>query len=103
MTTKNHTISKIVAKSFVRLLLLVLAFSVYLYFGKKDLASASLYFPNPWTLAFPFLLFVLVVVLLILTLRKKYQETDINWLFSLSAIFFIAYIVLLYSRIYPAI
>lgn len=103
MTSKNHTISKIVAKTVLRLLILILAFSIYLYFSKNNNLNNSVYFTNAWALIFPIVLFIIVVILMILMLKKKYVHSDINWLFVLSTLFFIVYLILLYSRIYPII
>ncbi|TDQ75194.1 hypothetical protein CLV99_3794 [Sphingobacterium yanglingense] len=103
MASKNHTISKIIAKTLIRVLVIILAFSVYLYFAKGDQLSTTLHFENLWSLVFPFLLFIIVFVLMFLTLKHKFAHSDINWLFSLSCLFFVIYLILLYSRIYPLI
>lgn len=100
MTPKNHTISRIVAKTCVRLLMVLLVLSIYLSFGNNDQNIQQLLFQSYWAIITPFLLFGFVIVLLILALKNKYHKTDLNWLFSLSALFFSIYLVLLYSRIY---
>lgn len=103
MASKNHTISKVVAKTLVRLLIIILAFSIYLYFAKGDQMATNLQFDSMWSLTFPILLFVIVFTLLFLILKHKFVHSDVNWLFSLSCLFFILYLILLYSRIYPVI
>jgi len=100
MNAKNRTTSKIVAKTFLRLLMIVLAFSIFLVYTQEKM-DVSLYFANQWMLIFPILLFLVVLVLLILVLRNKYAVNELNWLFSLSAAFFCIYLIMLYTRIYP--
>ncbi|SKB74972.1 hypothetical protein SAMN05660841_02170 [Sphingobacterium nematocida] len=103
MASKNHTISRIVAKTLVRLLIIILAFSIYLYFAKGEQMASTVHFENMWSIAFPIVLFIIVFVLLFLVLKHKFIHGDVNWLFSLSCIFLIVYLILLYSRIYPIV
>lgn len=100
MNAKNHTISKIVAKTFLRLLIITLAFSIFLFFSKEN-SNVMLYFTNKWMLAAPILLFFSVVALLIYVLKNKFSQIEINWLFSLATAFFCIYLIMLYTRIYP--
>ncbi len=102
MNAKNHTISKIVAKTFLRLLIITLAFSVYLFFSDKNM-NMTLHFTNEWVLIFPLLLFLTVFTLLIYVLKNKYALIELNWLFSLATAFFCIYLILLYTRIYETL
>jgi cytochrome bd-type quinol oxidase subunit 2 len=101
MTSKNHTISRVVAKTCVRLVFILLAFSLYIFFTKEENELQHLHFQNHWAIIAPCLLFIGLVTLMTVMLKNKYTKTDLNWLFSLSAIFFSIYLLLLYSRIYP--
>ncbi len=101
MTSKNHTISKVVAKTLVRLLLFTLLLSIYLFASKSIDLDTQIYFEHAVAMIAPLILFIVVFVLLIFTLKNKYNITELNWLFSLSSIFLIVYILMLYTRIYP--
>lgn len=101
--SKNHTISMIVAKSILRLffVLLVIILAFYVTQDQSRLETTSVFFRNKWVIAFPILLFLAFVTLLIAVLRTKYKRTELNWLFSLNGLFVLGYILLLFSRIYP--
>lgn len=101
MTPKNHTISKIIAKACLRVLVLLLAFSLYFFFTGDFKQTQSLYFENKSAVIFPILLFFTVITLMVLVLKNKFSKIDFNWFFALSALFLIVYIVLLYTRMYP--
>ena len=107
ITAKNHTISKIIAKTLLRLFIILLAFPTYpLFLGqeaKAKLSQISLAFTNKVAFIAPILLFCFIVGLMIAVLKHKYNRIDLNWLFSLATIFGILYLILLYSRIYPSI
>lgn len=102
-SSKNHTISKIVAKSIFRLfvVIIIIFIAFYLNADQSRLESTPLYFQNKWVIAFPVILLLLYSFLLITVQRNKYKHPEINWLFTLSGIFIIAYLLLLMSRIYP--
>lgn len=102
-TSKNHTISKIVAKTMLRLFFLLLAFAAYLYFSidKFVMENMKVSFPHQWAFLFPMVLLVIEIGLLFLMLKQKYSKSDINWLFSLNSLLLNIYLILLYTRIYP--
>ena len=102
-TSKNHTISKIVAKAILRFILIVLLLGIAFSFSKDAnlLEKVSLFFPHKWAIFAPITLFVIFLLLMFIMLREKYRKTDINWLFSLSGAFLLFYLIMLYSRIYP--
>lgn len=107
ITPKNHTISKFVAKLFVRVLVLMLLFA-FIPFLMEDKTAGSLehiyfYIPNKWALVFPALLFLTFITLLILCLRFRFSKTDLNWMVSLNAGLLIVYLIMLYARLYPLI
>jgi len=105
--SKNHTISKFIAKLLVRLfmLLLLLAFAPTLLENKtsRSLGSTFVYIENKWAFIFPGLLFFCFLVLLVLTLRQKYRHTDLNWMLSLNTGLLIVYLIMLYAKLYPLI
>ncbi|MDM1295581.1 hypothetical protein HX021_14920 [Sphingobacterium sp. N143] len=107
ITAKNHTISKIIAKTLLRLFIILLAFATYPLFKGQEATTKinqiSLAFTNKVALIAPILLFCFIVGLMIAMLKHKYNRIDLNWLFSLATIFGILYLILLYARIYPAI
>ncbi len=105
--SKNHTISKFVAKLLVRLfmLLLLFAFAPAILETKmaRPLSSTFVYIQNKWAFIFPGILFLSFLTLLIVTLRHKYQKTDLNWMLSLNTGLLIAYVIMLYAKLYPLI
>ncbi|AIM35680.1 hypothetical protein ACFX5U_01030 [Sphingobacterium sp. SG20118] len=106
-TSKNHTISKIVAKSLMRIFVLLLALASVPLLSNQEaeskLDAKNVAFPNEMAIVAPALLFVIFIVLLVIMLKNKYSRVDINWQFSLCTIFLLIYLILLYSRIYPLI
>ncbi|MFD2597876.1 hypothetical protein ACFSQ3_02845 [Sphingobacterium corticis] len=102
-SSKNHTTSKIVAKSILRLffVLFVMLIAFYVTQDSEKLSQINLYFTNKWFLAFPILLFIIFVGLLILVLKNKYERVEFNWLMALNGGFLIAYVLMLCARIYP--
>lgn len=104
---KNHTISKIIAKTLLRLFIILLAFAAYPLFintaSKQKLDQIHLAFKNTTAFIAPIILFCFIVGLMIAMLKYKYEQQEINWLFSLATLFGIIYLILLYSRLYPLI
>src|SRR5690606_29412613 len=105
--SKNHTISQFAAKLLVRLFILLLLFAFAPVVLEKETtrsySETFVYIENKWALLFPCLLFLSFLVLLFLTLRHKYQKTDLNWMLSLNTVLLIVYITLVYVRLYPII
>ncbi len=105
--SKNHTISKFVAKLLVRLFMLVLAFAfapaILENKTVRPLSETVVYIQNKWAFIFPGILFLSFLTLLILTLRQKYQKADLNWMLSLNTGLLIAYVIMLYARLFPLI
>ena len=105
--SKNHTISQFTAKLLVRLFILLLLFAfapiVLEQETTRSYSETFVYIENKWALIFPGLLFASFLVLLFLTLRYKYQKTDLNWMLSLNTALLITYIIMVYVRLYPVI
>ena len=105
--SKNHTISQFTAKLLVRLFILLLLFAfapvVLEQETTRSYGETFVYIENKWALIFPGLLFASFLVLLFLTLRHKYQKTDLNWMLSLNTALLIIYITMVYVRLYPII
>lgn len=99
--TKNHTISKIAAKAVLRIIIILLAFPVIMYFTNREMMPEQLSFPSKWAAFPPILLLLLFVGLLIMVLRSQYKQTDYNWLLTLNGLFLGLYLVLLYAKILP--
>lgn|SRR5690606_30800411 len=97
--SKNHTISKIVAKAVLRITVILIAFPIILYFTNPEMLSQRVFFPNRWAIICPILLLLVFVVLLIPVLRDKYTKMEYNWLFSLTGVFVCLYLVLFYTRV----
>lgn len=107
LSSKNHTISKFTVKLLVRLfiLLLLFAFAPFIFEKKtvRPLGEIFLYIENKWAFIFPGLLFLSFLILLILTLRSRYQKTDLNWMLSLNTALLVIYLIMLYVKLYPMI
>jgi len=107
--SKSQKISKIAAKTAVRIFIIILFMGILPFISGQDqpwgdkLTNAHLVIPNKWTLAFPALLFLGFLTLTILCMKNKYKQPDINWLLVLNAAILITYLVLLYSRIYKVL
>ncbi|MBK1439764.1 hypothetical protein JHJ32_07200 [Parapedobacter sp. ISTM3] len=105
--SKNHTISKFAAKLLVRLFILLLLFAFAPAILEQEtvrpLGQTFVYIEHKWAFIFPGLLFLCFLALLILTLRHRYQKTDLNWMLSLNTLLLIIYVIMLYARLYPLI
>lgn len=105
--SKNHTISQFTAKLLVRLFILLLLFAfapvVLEQETTRSYNETFVYIENKWALIFPGLLFLSFLTLLILSLRYKYQKTDLNWMLSLNTALLIIYVAMVYVRLYPII
>lgn len=97
--SKNHTISKIVAKAVLRITIILIALPIILYFTRPEAMATAVSFPSAWSLAAPILLMLCFLALLILVLRDKYSSSEYNWLLVLSGVFLCLYLVMFYSRV----
>jgi hypothetical protein len=105
---RNIKISRLAARTAVKIFIIILLVGILpLVSGDQPwsarLESSHLVIPNKWTLIFPAILFIGFVALLILCIKKKYQVPDFNWLLVLNTLILLAYLVMLYSRIYQAL
>jgi hypothetical protein len=94
--------SQIVAKAVVRVffIMLLIALIPYLQGNNTKLEHIYLMPKNVWSLAFPILLILGFVVLLVICSIKKYSKQDLNWLLVINTVVLIAYAVTVYIRIY---
>ena len=104
-SSKNHTTSKVIAKTIQRIVFIVMILGVAFSFSKdaKLLDNISVYFPHKWAIFAPITLFLIFLTLRFLMMKEKYMRIDYNWLFSLAGGFLLIYIILLYARIYPVL
>jgi quinol-cytochrome oxidoreductase complex cytochrome b subunit len=95
-------VSQIVAKAVVRVffIMLLIALIPYLQGNNTKLEHIYLMPKNAWSLAFPILLILGFVVLLVICSIKKYSKQDLNWLLVINTVVLIAYTVTVYIRIY---
>jgi quinol-cytochrome oxidoreductase complex cytochrome b subunit len=94
--------SQIAAKAVVRVffIMLLMALIPYLQGNNTKLEHIYLMPKNTWSLAFPILLILGFVVLLVICSIKKYSKQDLNWLLVINTVILIAYAVTVYIRIY---
>jgi len=101
---KKIKLSKLAAKTAVRIFVIILFFGLFPFVtgNNTHLDSTHLYIENKWTLVFPAILFIGFTTLLVLCMKKKYQEPDLNWLLVLNTVILLTYLIMLYSRIFKA-
>ncbi|MBK0380753.1 hypothetical protein [Mucilaginibacter segetis] len=94
-------ISRIAAKTIVRifLILLLAALIPFIKGDNEKLKHLYLMPAHIWTLAFPILLILGFIVLLVMCTLKKYSKPDLNWLLFINTLVLIAYGVTLYISI----
>jgi quinol-cytochrome oxidoreductase complex cytochrome b subunit len=95
-------VSQIAAKAVVRVFyfLLLMALIPFLQGDNTKLEHLYLMPKNVWSLAFPILLILGFITLLVICSIKKYSKQDLNWLLVINTVVLIAYAVTLYIRIY---
>ncbi|WP_374951643.1 hypothetical protein [Mucilaginibacter sp.] len=95
-------VSQIAAKAIVRVFFVLLLMALIPFVKGDDTHLSHLYLmpKNMWTLAFPILLIIGFVALLVICSLKKYQKADLNWLLVLNTFILMAYAATLYFRIY---
>ncbi|GHE38154.1 hypothetical protein [Sphingobacterium griseoflavum] len=93
-SSKNHTISKIAAKAVLRIVVILIALPVILYFTHPKSMASQVSFTNVWSIVAPILLLLSFLVLLITVLREKYAKLEWNWLLALSGIFLCLYLIM---------
>ncbi len=96
--------SQIVAKSIVRVFVLMVMLAAASYFLAPAGTVAKMhttYFVvhNKFTLVSPAILVMAFIGLFILCVRTKYKEIEFNWLLVLSTVILMAYFVMLYVRV----
>jgi len=101
-------ISQVAAKTAIRVFIIILFFGLFPFIAGNEamdarIQSTHLVFPNKWTLVFPAILFLGFLTLVIICKKRKYQVPDFNWLLVLNTVILLAYLVLLYSRIFKAV
>lgn len=106
--TKNQRISRLAARTAVKAFIIILLFGLLPFItGQQSwderLEKAHFIIPNKWTLIFPALLFAGFLVLLVTCLKNKYREPDFNWLLVLNIVILLAYLVLVYIRLYKVV
>lgn len=97
--------SQIAAKVVTRLFffLLLIALIPFLQGDTSKLQHIYLTPKHAWTLAFPILLILGFIALLIICSIQKFRKTDLNWLLVINTLVLTAYAITLYIRIYQLI
>lgn len=94
--------SQIAAKIVTRLFFLLLLIAI-IPFLQGDTSKLQHVYLSPkqwWTLAFPVLLILGFVALLIICSIKKFSKADLNWLLVLNTVMLMAYGITIYISIY---
>ena len=94
--------SQIAAKSAVRIFLILLVVAMIPFLKGDTIQLQHIYLApkNPWVLAFPILLILCFITLLIICAKNKYKYADLNWVLTLNTIILIIYGVMVSIRIY---
>ena len=97
--------SQIAAKIATRLFffLLLIALVPFLQGDTSKLQNLYLTPTHVWTLAFPILLILGFIALLVICSIKKFKVTDLNWLLVVNTVVLTAYAITVYIRIYQLI
>jgi cation transport ATPase len=98
-------VSQIAAKAVVRVffILLLIALIPFLQGDGSKLQHLYLTPKHAYMLAFPILLILGFITLLVLCSIKKYSKPDMNWLLVVNTVVLIAYSATLYISIYKLI
>ncbi len=98
-------ISQIAAKAVVRVFLLLLLVSTipFLEGNNSKLQNFQFVVHQKWTLAFPSILVVGFVTLLVLCTIKKYKQVDLNWLLVVNTLVLLAYFLTVAYAVYRQI
>jgi len=94
--------SQIAAKVVTRLFFILVLIALVPFMQGDDKKLQSLYFTttHKWIFAFPIILIVGFISLLVICAVKKYKEVDLNWLLVLNTVILLAYGVTLYIRVW---
>jgi len=97
--------SQIAAKAVVRIFFILLLIALVPFLQGDGSKLQHLYFTPKYAymLAFPILLVLGFITLLVLCSIKKYSKTDMNWLLVVNTVVLIAYAATLYISIYKLI
>ena len=97
--------SQIAAKIVTRLFffLLLIALVPFIQGDTSKLQHLYLNPKNVWTLAFPIILILGFIALLVICSIKKFRETDLNWVLVVNTVVLMAYGIALYVHIYHLI
>lgn len=102
---RNQKISRLAAKTAIKVFIIVLVFGVLPFISgnqawETKLEQSHLVIPNKWSFVFPGLLFVGFLILMITCLKQKFKWPEYNWLFVLNTLILVVYLVLLYARLF---
>ena len=94
--------SQIAAKAVVRIffILLLIALVPFLQGDTEKLKHLYVAPKYPYTLAFPVILILGFITLLVLCSIKKYSKPDLNWLLVVNTVVLLVYAATLYYTIY---
>jgi quinol-cytochrome oxidoreductase complex cytochrome b subunit len=97
--------SQIAAKIVTRLFFFLLLIALVPFVNGDTSKLQHLYLTpkHSWTLAFPILLILGFITLLVICSIKRFSKTDLNWLLVLNTVVLMAYAITLYIRIYQLI
>lgn len=97
--------SQIAAKAIVRVFFILLLFGLIPFAQGDNTQMKNLYFApkHAYMLAFPILLILGFIALLVVCAIKKYSRPDLNWLLVVNTVVLIAYTTTLYYSIYHLI
>jgi hypothetical protein len=98
-------VSQIAAKAIVRIffILLLIALIPFLQGDTAKLQHLYLTPKHAYMLAFPILLILGFITLLVICSIKKYNKADLNWLLVVNTVVLIAYAATLYIGLYKFI
>lgn len=95
-------VSQIAAKVITRLFFILLLVALVPFMQGDNHKLHNLYFTteHKWLFAFPIVLVLGFIALLVICTIKKYKELDLNFLLILNTLILLAYFAMLYIRVW---
>ena len=95
-------VSQIAAKVITRLFFILILVALVPFMQGDNRKLQNLYFttPHKWLFAFPIVLVLGFIALLIICTIKKYKELDMNFLLILNTLILLTYFAMLYIRVW---
>ena len=94
-------VSKVITKAVLKVFFILLLAAVFpfIYGDQSKLRRIYFSYHNYWQLAFPAVIVISFIVLLVSCAAKRYENTELNWLLVVNTIIVTAYGLAIFIRI----